>query len=196
MVRTSGVSRSEAKRAEILRGAAAVFRERGFFRAGMREIAAGLGMAPGALYYYFKSKEDLLYACQMLSLKRLLLSAKEISAAKTPADTKLRRLARAHLGHILGDLGGSLAHVEFAALPPDRLAEVVSKRDAYEKLVRGMIREGVETGLFRNTDIRLATLSLLGALNWTVVWWRPEGRRGLDSVAEQMAETFLGGIRE
>ena len=195
MVQSPVARRSEAKRAQILRGAAAVFRERGFFGAGMREIAAGSGMTPGALYYYFKSKEDLLYACQMLSLKRLLGSAGEISATNTPADTKLRRLARAHLGHILGDLGGGLAHVEFPALPPDRLAGVVSKRDAYEKLVRGMIREGVESGLFRKMDIKLAALSLLGALNWTVIWWRPGGRRGIDSVAGQMAETFLGGWR-
>ena len=56
---------------------AAVFRQKGFHGAGMREIARGLGMAPGALYYYFKSKEDLLYACQTLSLKRLLESPAE-----------------------------------------------------------------------------------------------------------------------
>ena len=195
MVQTSSESRSEAKRAEILRRAAAVFRTKGFHGAGMREIAAGLGMAPGALYYYFESKDDLLYACQILSLKRLLASAQEIVSADLEPDQKLRKLVRAHLGHILDELGGSFAHIEFHALPEARLSEVVSKRDRYEKLVRRVLREGVEAGVFRNSDIKLTALSLLGALNWTVVWWKPEGRRDLQAVADQVANTFLEGLR-
>lgn len=160
----------------------------------MREIAAGLNMAPGALYYYFESKDDLLYTCQILSLKRLLASAREIVADAGPADEKLRRLVRAHLGHILDELGGSLAHIEFHALRPERLQKVVSKRDTYERVVRGVLSEGIATGLFRETDVKLAALALLGALNWTVVWWRPEGRHDLETVAEQIADTFLRGL--
>jgi len=194
MVQTGIASRSEAKRAEILRRAAAVFRQKGFYGAGMREIARGLGMAPGALYYYFKSKEDLLYACQTLSLKRLLESARRITADTAPPDEKLARLIRAHLGHVLDELGGSFAHIEFHALPAPLLEEVVSKRDAYEQLVRDVLREGVERGRFRKTDVKLTALALLGALNWTVVWWRPEGGRDLEAVADQMTKTFLEGL--
>ena len=160
----------------------------------MREIAAGLNMAPGALYYYFESKDDLLYTCQILSLKRLLASARKIVADDRPADEKLRRLVRAHLGHILDELGGSFAHIEFHTLRPERLHEVVSKRDTYERVVRSVLSEGIGAGLFRRTDVKLATLTLLGALNWTVVWWRPEGRHDLETVAEQIADTFLGGL--
>jgi AcrR family transcriptional regulator len=195
MVQTLSTGRrSEVRRAEILRGAAALFRRKGFHGAGMRDIARELGMAPGALYYYFESKDDLLYACQTLSLKRLLASARRIAADGLPADEKVRRIARAHLGHILDELGGSFAHLEFHALPPDRLAEVVSKRDSYERLVRRVLTEGIESGRFRNLDVKLATLALLGALNWTVVWWRPEGHRDPDLVADQIAATFLGGL--
>ena len=53
---------SPDRRMEILRQAASVFREKGYHGAGMREIAKGIGVAPGALYYYFESKEDLLYS--------------------------------------------------------------------------------------------------------------------------------------
>jgi len=192
----TAAARSEQKRAEILRRAAAVFRQKGFHGAGMREIAAGLSMAPGALYYYFESKDDLLYACQVLSLKRLLASASEIMASDMPADERLRALVYAHLGHILDELGGSFAHIEFHTLPADRLREVVSKRDKYERLVRRVLSEGVDAGIFRRTDIKLAALTLLGALNWTVVWWKPEGRRNLKAVAEQITDTFLGGLRQ
>jgi len=189
-------TRSEAKRAEILRGAAEVFRRKGFHGAGMREIAAGLGMAPGALYYYFASKEDLLYGCQILSLQRLLKSARGIAGDDAAPHEKLRRLVRAHLGHILDELGGSFAHIEFHALPEPLLKEVVSKRDAYERVVRKVLREGTERGAFRSMDVKLAALALLGALNWTVVWWKPEGGHDLDKVANEVANTFLRGLKE
>ncbi|NJN14409.1 MAG: TetR/AcrR family transcriptional regulator [Planctomycetes bacterium] len=199
MVQTGSTRRREArgseeKRTEILRKAAAVFRRKGFHGAGMREIAKALSMAPGALYYYFASKEELLYACQMLSLKRLLGSARTIVAGSEPAPRKLRNLVHAHLGHILDALGGSFAHVEFHALPAVQLTQVVSKRDAYEGLVRGVIAAGIERGEFRPTDVKLAALALLGALNWTVVWWRPEGGYDIEEVGDRIAETFLTGI--
>jgi AcrR family transcriptional regulator len=195
VVQTPAAPRSEARRAEILKRAAEVFRRKGFHGAGMREIAAGVGMAPGALYYYFAGKEDLLHACQTLSLQGLLRSAREIAGADAPADQKLERLVRAHLGHVLEEMGGSLAHIEFHALPPPRLAEVVSKRDAYERVVREVIEQGIASGAFREVDVKLTALALLGALNWTVVWWRPEGSRSLDDVATQLTDTFLGGLR-
>jgi len=184
--------RSDEKRAEILRRAAAVFRSKGFHGAGMREIANGLGMAPGALYYYFESKEDLLHACQLLTLKRLLNSTREIAGSP---EQRFRALIAAHLRHSLGELGGSLAHVEFHALPPDRLAEVVEQRDRYEAAWRAIIEEGIQKGEFRSTDAKLATLTVLGALNWAAVWWRPEGDRNLEELADAMADTLLGGLK-
>jgi AcrR family transcriptional regulator len=186
--------RADLKRAEILRRAADAFRRKGFRGAGMREIAQGLGLAPGALYYYFESKEDLLHACQRLSLERLLRSATEIAATAAAPGEKLRRLVLAHLSHVLGELGGSFAHVEFQALPEEKLREVVRWRDAYERLVRGVIDEGIRTGAFRATDGKLAALALLGALNWAAVWWRPDGALSVEDVARQTADLFLKGL--
>ena len=195
MVQTDPAPRSEAKRLEILRQAAAVFRRKGFHGAGMREIAKSLGLAPGALYYYFESKDDLLYACQMTALKGLLQSAREITATDEPPETKLRSLVAAHLDHILNELGGGLAHVEFHALDEERLDEVVRGRDAYETLVRDVIRAGKAGGSFRDVDEKLATLAILGALNWTAVWWDPEGRRRAPAVGEEFANILIEGLK-
>lgn len=187
--------RGQDRRAEILRRAAAVFRAKGFHGAGMREIAAGLGMAPGALYYYFESKEDLLHACQDISLSRLLERGRALLASEEPADRCLRRLIATHLDLTLDELGGSAAHVEFHALPEARLRQIVAKRDAYEGLVRALLTRGIEEGVFRKVDVKLAALALLGALNWTVVWWRPEGRWSSRDLVEGFADTFVEGLR-
>jgi len=182
------------RRSEILRQAAAVFRAKGFHRAGMREIAAGLGIAPGALYYYFASKEDLLHACQDISLTRLIQGARKILARDEPADVKLQALLAAHLDLTLDELGGSAAHVEFHALPEDKLAGIVAKRDVYERLVRRLIRQGIKQGTFRRVDVKLTTMALLGALNWSVVWWKPEGRWSSPDLVAGFADAFLGGL--
>jgi AcrR family transcriptional regulator len=181
-------ARSEEKRAEILRRAADLFRRKGFFGSGMREIADAAGMTPGALYYYFESKEDLLYACQKLTLRRLLWAANGIVGSDDAPGTKLRALVTAHLRHALGELGGSFAHVEFHALDTDLLADVVAERDRYEACWRQVLGE------FESGDPKLQALTCLGALNWAAIWWRPDGPHTVDEVADSMVGTLLMGV--
>lgn len=188
------LDRHEARRLEILRRAAAVFREKGYHRAGMREIAEGLGLRPGALYHYFASKDDLLLACQETSLDALLEGVAAIGARDLAPAEKIRRLARLHLGQTLEATGGSAAHLEFDALPPRHRRALLSRRDAYERAVRALVEEGVEKGAFRVVSPKLAALALLGALNWSVVWWRPEGGWRVDDVADTMADLILRGL--
>lgn len=186
--------KSERRRAEILRRAADLFRRKGFHAAGMREIAQGIGIAPGALYYYFAGKDDLLHACQTIALRRLVEGARAIAASDDPAPAKVRALVRAHLAATLGELGGGFLHVEFRSLPDPLLREVVRGRDAYERCVRRILRDGVRAGELRAVDVKLAALALLGSLNWTAVWWRPDGRRRIEDVAEGIASAFLTGL--
>ncbi len=186
---------SPDRRMEILRQAASVFREKGYHGAGMREIAKGIGVAPGALYYYFESKEDLLYACQDISLTRLLEVGSELAAASGPADVRLRKLLFAHLDLTLDELGGSAAHVEFHALPEPRLRQIVEKRDAYEAQMRSILEDGIKQGLFRQVDVKLTTLTILGALNWMVFWWRPGGTWSTENLVDGITDLVLGGLR-
>ncbi len=192
---TSPEPQTPDRRMEILRQAASVFREKGYHGAGMREIAKGIGVAPGALYYYFESKEDLLYACQDISLTRLLAVGSELAAAGGPADARLRKLLFAHLDLTLDELGGSAAHVEFHALPEPRLRQIVEKRDAYEGQIRSILEDGIRQGLFRQVDVKLTTLTTLGALNWTVFWWRPGGTWSTEDLVDGITDLVLGGLR-
>jgi AcrR family transcriptional regulator len=187
--------RREAKRAEILRRAAEVFRERGFHAAGMRDIARALRITPGALYYYFRGKEDLLYFCQEHSLRRLLAQARRIAAGRAPAADRLAALVRAHLECLLDETGGVAAHLEFRALPPAMRAAIASKRDAYERLFRGVVADGVRSRAFRRVDPKLATLAILGALNGAVTWYRPEGPATPARIAASFADTLVGGLQ-
>jgi AcrR family transcriptional regulator len=182
------------RRLEILRRAADVFRRKGFHAAGMREIAEGLDLQPGALYYYFESKEDLLRACQEETLSRLVAGAGRIAAGPGGPEERLRALIRFHVDVTLTETGGSAAHVEFRALPAAPLRRVLRRRDAYEAIVRRVLAEGVAAGAFAPVDPKVAAWMLLGALNWTVVWWRPEGSWNASDLAESFSDLFLKGL--
>lgn len=186
--------RRTKKRLEILRSAAGAFRKEGFERAGMREIARALGVTTGVLYYHFRSKHEILYFCQDYSLDRMLEEGARIRKEKSPARVQLGRLIEAQLTCMLDELQGSAAHMEFATLPPRLLRKVVAKRDRYERLMRGIVSKGIRAGAFRRRDAKLVTLAILGAINWTIKWYRPGGGRSPAKIAREFAEYLIKGL--
>src|SRR5262249_2968552 len=124
--------RADARRIEILRAAARIFRERGISATGMREIALAADLSPGNLYHYFHGKDEILYFCQDLSLDRLIEALAEARNARGPIAPRLLTLARAHLRCLLDEVEGSAAHLEIDALPEALRSAIVAKRDTYE----------------------------------------------------------------
>src|SRR5262245_12190105 len=97
MVQMNPTARGDEKKREILRAASEVFRKRGLHAAGMREIAAELGMAVGNLYYYFENKEALLAFVQEDALNGLL----DMARAAQGGERADRRLFRVLAGHVV-----------------------------------------------------------------------------------------------
>lgn len=182
------------RRREILEGASRVFRERGLHATGMREIAAELDMHVGNLYYYFRNKQDLLAFCQQDALDGLLSRARTVRKEELRADTQLFKLIYAHVHLLNHELPASLAHLEVEALEPAVRRPVLRQRDDYERLLRQTVAEGIEAGLFRQTDPKVATLAILGAVNWTVKWFRPGGPAKIAEIARQFAEYLVMGL--
>ena len=181
---------------EILRAAARTFRARGFHGAAMAEIAADLEMTKGNLYYYFRNKQEILFFCQNESLDHLLKSARAIVRQRRPADRKLRALIAEQVRCMLDELYGAGAHLEVDALDGDRYRRILRKRDAYERLLRGVIAEGVRRGTFRRTDPKLAGLAILGAVNWSARWYRPDGGASAEKIAETFADYLVQGLKK
>ena len=185
--------RATATREAILRAAAGVFRDRGFAETGMREIAAAADLSPGNLYYYFKSKADILYFCQDHSVDRMLATVKELAGTE-PSAAQLKQVIAAHLLCTLDELDGAAAHTEVEALPADLRRKIVAKRDRYERAVRRIVKDGMSRGAFVDADPVLTTRAILGALNWTTRWYRPGGKLPPQAVAEAFAEYLVRGL--
>ena len=193
--RPRATRRADARRMEILRAAARVFRERGFAEAGMREIAAEADLSPGILYHYFAGKHEILYFCQDRSLDRMLAAVESARASAAPAAEKLRAILVSHVHCLLDDVEGSVAHLAVEALPNDLRERIVAKRDRYERAIRSLIAEGIaRRELASAADPSLVTRAILGALNWTARWFRPGGQRDAAAVADELANYLVNGL--
>src|SRR5437667_4050940 len=100
---------------DILKSAAKAFRRLGYHGATVEQIAAALHMKKGNLYYYFKNKEEILFACHQYSLDQLMRLLDEVERSGIAADEKLRRLIVAFVHTILDDLHGTALILELEA---------------------------------------------------------------------------------
>ena len=186
--------RSEARRTEILRAASRVFRRRGLAAAGMREIAEEADVSPGILYYYFSGKDEILPFCQERTLEPMLAAEETARARPSSSAERLRGVLQAHVHAMLDELEGATAHLEVEALPEAMRAPVMEKRDRYERAVRALVAEGIKRGEFARADAALVTRAMLGAVNWSARWYRPDGPQTSAEVANALSDYLVKGL--
>jgi AcrR family transcriptional regulator len=183
-----------ARRLEILRAAGREFRVRGFAETGMRDIAEAAALSPANLYNYFRGKHEILFFCQDSSLDRMIAALEKARRMKASAAVKLRFVIVSHLHCLLDEVEGSAAHLLTSALAPRQQRYLIAKRDRYELGVRHLVATGMRTGEFVSGDAALAARAMLGALNWSVQWFNPEGPLSTTEIAEALADYLIRGL--
>ena len=186
---------SAATRLEILRSASGAFRKHGYHGATVEQIATALHMNKGNLYYYFKSKEEILFACHEYSHDRLQELLDQTVRSTAPAEAKLRNLIHAAVHVILDELHGTALLVDLEALTPAHRRAVIHRRDRFDRGMRLIIEEGMATGAFKPGDPKLLGFAMLGAINWIARWFNPAGPSTSDGVATRFADFLIGGLR-
>jgi AcrR family transcriptional regulator len=182
-------------RVEILKSAAKAFRKLGYHGATVEEIASALHMKKGNLYYYFRNKEEILFACHQYSLDRLTHLFAEIQQTSSPPDQKLRQLIVAFVHTILDELHGTALFLDLEALTPPHLKAVIVRRDRFEHGVREIVQEGMENGVFESGDAKLLAFALFGAVNWIPRWFNPNGPATSQEIADRFADYLIAGLR-
>lgn len=183
-----------ARRLEILRAAGRTFRTRGFAETGMRDIAAAADLSPANLYNYFRGKDEILFFCQDNSLDRMLIALDKARRRRATAAEKLRLVIASHLRCVLDEVEGSAAHFLSATLPAPLQRRLLAKRDRYEDGVRQLIASGIRSGELIEGDPALATRAILGALNSSVLWFRPEGSLTATDIAGEFSDYLIRGL--
>ena len=183
-------------RVAILKSAAVAFRRLGYHGATVEQIAATLHMKKGNLYYYFRNKEEILFACHQYSLDRLLALLDDVQQSGATPDEKLRRLIVAFVHTILDELHGTALFLELEALTPGHLKSVIVRRDQFDRGMRQVIQEGIASGSFGSVDAKLLSFAILGAVNWIPRWFNPEGPASSEQIGQMFADYLIGGLRD
>jgi AcrR family transcriptional regulator len=180
------------RRAELVRAAGRLFREQGYAATTIRDIAAAVGMRSGSPFYHFKSKEDMLKTVVLEGMQSALAAIEAVLAQRLPPRETFHALIRAHLDTILvsgGDFAPVLLH-EWRSLTPESRAEIVASKDRYEKIWQKTLTDLKRAGLIAD-DSSLARLLVIGSINWTAQWYRPDGKLSIDKLAKRTADFFL-----
>ncbi len=191
--RLDTATRYDQKLHRILKTSSEVFAESGFDRASIRDISAATGVSLSGLYYYFSSKDELLYLIQRHCFETLTVELDSALDQISDSESKLRTVIRTHLTFFVNNMCEMkvLSH-EADALSGDLRQEVSGLKRSYAERVSTVLRE-----LSPSSDepqIRAATYSLFGMMNWIYTWYRPGADVDVDSLAEMMSGLFLKGF--
>ena len=181
-------------RVDILKSAAKAFRRLGYHGATVEQIAAALHMKKGNLYYYFKNKEEILFACHEYSLDKLLTLMADVQAESASPESKLRRLMLAFVHLILDDLHGTALTLDPEALSPPLLKRIIAKRDEFDHGIRAIIQQGIDQGVFKPGDPKMIEFAMMGAVNWIAKWFDPAGPMTSDHIGDAFADYLVGGL--
>jgi AcrR family transcriptional regulator len=183
-------------RQEILRASARLFQRHGYDATSMNDVAAALKLSKGGLYHHFQSKDEILFHLMNHALD--ITQERVIDGVRGIVDPeeRLRMLIRRHMEVVLSvrDREITVMLHENHPLPPSLRRRINARKKDYVHFVESVIAEAQRArGTKGNVSPRAAAFALLGMINWTYQWYRPEGALQEEDLARQYTEIFFAG---
>ena len=191
----SSTTHHDEKLQQILEHSARIFAEKGFDGTSIREISRATGMSLAGLYYYFRTKEELLCLIQERCLVTLLENGRKIQeSGKTPRE-KIALFVHNHLGFFLHNMNEmKVMSREDTALTADYEKRILDLKRRYLKALVDLVEELQRHEQARKLNVRVAALSLFGMMNWIYTWYNPKRDPSLRALIEQMLRIFFFGV--
>jgi AcrR family transcriptional regulator len=187
-----------ARREEIVRAAASVFRQRGFDAATLSDVAKMLGTDRASLYYYVGSKEELLQEIVRDALKDVFQTAETIERNRMSAPDKIRALIESMVTNYIENYPHMSVYTEdlarIARQDSEWAVDVIERTRRYEELAHSVFMKGKSDGTLRgDVPVELAALALFGMINWMHRWYRPNFEFSAQEIAAAYNQIFLNG---
>ncbi|WP_429767566.1 TetR/AcrR family transcriptional regulator [Acinetobacter junii] len=183
-------------RERVLAASARLFREKGFERASVREIARACGILPGSLHYRYRSKDDILVDMMQLAIERTIHGIIEATSMIQDPLKKMQSALHAHLNVLMS--GDDMVYVllfEWRSLHGAAREQMIAERDRYEQYWHAILNELKTQGFIRkDVDVDLLRLIGLGAINWAATWYKDNGKYNLEQIADAIWQMMTRGI--
>ncbi len=189
------VERKESRRDQILNAATRIFSEKTYHGTTLQDIADAVGMLKGSLYYYIDSKERLLTDIIIEAAKTLNEDLVRVENADIGPVERLRQIIREHVKfNAIYREAGTLFLTEknvISSLEMSELVEIFNRRD---KLLAFALNQAIVAGLYRQVDIRITSLAIIGLCNSVLFWVRPAGRFSYEEIADAFFDLIHDGL--
>ncbi|MGE8415822.1 MAG: TetR/AcrR family transcriptional regulator [Pseudomonas sp.] len=186
LIASGQVTDPESARGKLLRTAAHLFRNKGYERTTVRDLASAVGIQSGSIFHHFKSKDDILRAVMQETIHyNTALMRAELAEADGVREQVLA-LIRCELQSIMGGSGEAMAVLvyEWRSLSAEGQAAVLALRDIYEQIWLKVLGDAKQAGFIKG-DVFITRRFLTGALSWTTTWFRAEGSMTLEQLAQE-----------
>lgn len=180
------ITEPDSARGKLLQVAAHLFRNKGYERTTVRDLASAVGIQSGSIFHHFKSKDEILRAVMEETVRYNTALMHAALAEATDVRERVLALIRCELQSIMGGSGEAMAVLvyEWRSLSAEGQAQVLALRDIYEALWLQVLGEAKDAGYIRG-DVFITRRFLTGALSWSTTWFRAQGSMTLDQLAEE-----------
>ena len=171
---------------KILKVAAALFRNKSFNSTTINDIVREASVSKGSLYYYFPSKQIILYEVVSRGMSLTVPYAKRIFNSELAPKDKLREIIKSHVFNSLENIDYvSVAFRERGQLEEQYRSKYIKLRDEHQSFFEKIIRFGIEQGIFPQVNVKLTTYAILDICNGPVRWYKPHGPLKPEQIAEE-----------
>jgi len=179
---------------EIISAAAILFAEKGFRAITINDVAASLGYTKSVVYYYFKSKNELLWQIFMRMHEKYQATLSDIIAKDLPPVATLREIIYQHALHVMKWREWSTIYFrdESELLPEQRVLTTKRKRE-YDNIIEAVYEKGVASGDFKDIPVHIAVSGFMGMCNWLHTWFNDQGKLSAEDIAEYYCDLLAGG---
>jgi TetR/AcrR family transcriptional regulator, cholesterol catabolism regulator len=181
---------------EVLQSAANIFFAKGFHATSIEDVARDVGMLKGSLYYYIKSKDDLLFQLLLAGIEDGdAYIARQIDLQGDPVE-QLERAIRAQIDYIIEKRVqfGLFLH-EFDSLPGKRQHKLISVMSRYNSRFVDLVRRGQEQGKLAPGEPWIIVNGMLGMCNWLYRWYDTDEISDPEQVKQIFLHMVMQGIR-
>jgi AcrR family transcriptional regulator len=180
----------------IIEIAAELFAERGYDGTSMRDIAIAAGISKSLLYHHFSDKYEIFSKASESEGSGLNEQVREALVDAANAKVKLLTFMKITARYFEENrLSWMASSQEFWSSGENHLSlKMRVRRDAFERMLRAILDEGVASGEFRIQDTRMAGRLILSSLNWMQRWYKPGGTKSAQDIAEEYFSLILNGI--
>lgn len=180
-------------RALIVAAALKLFRRQGYHGTSMQDIAEEVGILKGSLYHHIDSKDVLLFSVLEDYVNAVHDRVREVVRSQLPPQAKLRRIIMTELEVMAEHQDAIIVWSTERGRMKTELAQFEARTQAVDKMLRGVVRAGIRSGVWGGVNDRAACQAILGMLAYFPIWYRPDGELSVSEIGEWFA-TFADRI--